>query len=132
MTIANINERVSKKTHKFGIDVPNSIKNAKKLDVKNGDNLLCGDTAKEKYNILVAFNILGENESSPPGWTKSSVHWMLDIKIKFARKESWVNDRHQNPDPETSSYAGVVSREIIHILITYSMLHKVDAIADDI
>ena len=39
MIIAKINARVSRKTHKFGIEVPTSIKKSKKIDLKNGNTL---------------------------------------------------------------------------------------------
>ena len=39
MIVDMINARVSRKTHKFGIEVPSSIKHAKQLDLKNGDTL---------------------------------------------------------------------------------------------
>ena len=58
---------MSKKTHKFVIEVPNSIKHAKQLDLKNGDTIWCDGIAKEKYNISVAFKILEDNESQTPG-----------------------------------------------------------------
>ena len=102
--------------------MPNSINNSKQLDLKNGDSLWCGVTAKEKYNILVALKILKDNEYPPPGWTKSSRHWMFDVKMYSTSKSIWVKDRHQTPDPETSSCAGVVSCKIIRILITYVKL----------
>ena len=60
---------------------------------------MCDGIAKEKYNLLVAFKILKDNESPQPIWTKSSGHWMFDIKMDFTRKERWVKDRHLNPDP---------------------------------
>ena len=80
MIISKINAHMSKRRHKFGIEVLSSIKHAKQLDLKNGDTIFCNGISKEKYNLLVAFKILKYNESPPPGWTKSSVHWMFDIK----------------------------------------------------
>ena len=44
--IAKINARMSNKAHKFGIEVPDSIKHAKQLDLKNGDTLSCDGIAK--------------------------------------------------------------------------------------
>ena len=58
---------MSKKTHKFGIEVPNSIKHAKQLDPKNGDTLWCDVISEDKYNLSVAFKIIEDNESPPPG-----------------------------------------------------------------
>ena len=81
MIISKINIRVSKKTHKFVIEVPNSIKHAKLLYLKNGYTIWCYGIANKKYNIFVAFKILENNESSPPGCTKSIGHWMFDVEI---------------------------------------------------
>ena len=94
MIIANINAGVSKKTHNFGIELPNSIKHAKQLDLNNGNNRWCDGIAKEKYNLLVAFNILKDNESPPPVCTNSSGYWMFDIKMDLTRKLIWVKDGH--------------------------------------
>ena len=57
---------------------------------------------------------------------------MFDIKMDFTRKVKWVKDGHQNPDPGTSSYAGVVICGNIRILLMYASLHKVDVMAADI
>ena len=53
---------------------------------------------------------------------KSSGHLIYDVKMDFTRKARWVKDGHRAPDPETSSYAGVVSRESIQIAPTTAAL----------
>ena len=63
---------------------------------------------------------------------KSSGHWMFDVEMNFTRKSRWVKDGHRTPDPTTSIYAGVVSRKIIRILLTYAVLHIIDVMAGDI
>ena len=35
--IAGVNSRIHKVTHKYGIEIPNSVEHAKKLDEKNGN-----------------------------------------------------------------------------------------------
>jgi len=69
---------------------------------------------------------------APPGWTKASGHLVFDIKMDFTCKARWVKDGHRTPDAESSSYAGVVSKEIIHIALTYAALHDFDVQAADI
>ena len=59
-------------------------------------------------NVGVAFKILETGESPPPGYTKSSGHIIFDVCMRFQRKSRWVKDGHRIPDPDTSSYAGVV------------------------
>ena len=52
--------------------------------------------------------------------------------MDFERKTRWVKDGHKCPEPETSSYAGVVSRESIRIMLTHAALMEVDIMAADI
>ena len=44
----------------------------------------------------------------------------------FTRKARWVKDGHRIPDPDTSSYAGVVSRESILISLTTAAFWGLD------
>ena len=48
MIIGKINARVSSKTHKFGIELSTSIKQAKQIDLKNVNTLWCNGIAKQK------------------------------------------------------------------------------------
>ena len=41
-------------------------------------------------------------------------------------------DGHRTPNPKTSCYSGVISRESIQITLTYAALHKIDVKAADI
>ena len=43
--------------------------------------------------------------------------------MDFTRKARWVKDGHRNPDPKTSNYADVASRESIRILLTHAALN---------
>ena len=43
-----------------------------------------------------------------------------------------MKDGHCTPDPDTNSYAGVVSRESIRILLTHAALHGVPVMASDV
>jgi hypothetical protein len=100
-------------THKYGIEVPRSLKEALALDVKNGNNYWSEAVGKEMGTIVVAFEILEPNARPPPGWTRSSGHLIFDVKMDFTRKARWVKDGHRTPDAITPSYAGVVSRDSI-------------------
>ena len=48
------------------------------------------------------------------------------MKMFFTRKARWVKDGHRIPDPDTSSYAGVVSRESILISLTTASFWGLD------
>ena len=111
-------------THKYGIEVPRTIKEALRFDQKNGDTKWTDATKKEMANVGIAFEIQPRDVlKAPPGWTKASGHLIFDVKMDFTRKARWVKDGHRTPDAENSSYAGVVSKESIHIALTYAALH---------
>ena len=83
------------------------------------------------YNVLLAFKILEDNESLPVGYTKSSGHIVFDVKMDFTRKARWVKDGHKHADPESSSYARVVSRESIRIMLTSAMHRYLQALTSE-
>ena len=119
-------------THKYGIEVPRSLKEALALDVKNGNNYWSEAVGKEMGTIVVAFEILEPNARPPPGWTRSSGHLIFDVKMDFTRKARWVKDGHRTPDAITPSYAGVVSRDSIRIALVYAKLMGLEICGGDI
>ncbi len=54
-----------KRTHKFGIEVPKTVKEALALDCKNGNTLWADAIAKEMKEVRIAFNILPDECSAP-------------------------------------------------------------------
>ena len=76
--------------------------------------------------------VLIEDNRPPLGYTKSSGHLVLDVKMNFTFKARWVKDGHLSPDPIDSNFAGVVSRESIRIIFTYAALNGLDLCAADI
>ena len=83
-------------------------------------------------NVEIVFRIIEYDEPPPPGYKKSSGCIIFDVKMDFAKKAQWVKDFHRNPDPESSIYAGVVSRESIQILVTHSVMNRVPVTAADV
>ena len=109
--ISAVNSRVYKTTHKYGVEIPNSIKISRDLDLKNGNYLWITAIKKETSNFGIAFEILNENKTAPVGWSNESGHLIYDLKIDYTRKARWVLDGHRSADPDGSNYAGVVSRD---------------------
>ena len=50
--------------------------------------------------------------------------------MDFIRKSRWVKNGQSTPDPTTLSYAGVVSRESIRIVMDYAALMGLDVMTD--
>ena len=118
--------------HKYGIEIPTSVEHAKELDKKNGNDFWMKALAKEMYNVGIAFEILDAGEKAPNGWHLVTGHLVWDVKMDFTRKARWVLDGHKTPDPEGSTFAGVVSRESVRIAFTYAALDGLDVFAADI
>ena len=56
--VKQCNARYLKCTHKFGIEMPTSVKDAYALDKKNGNMFWADSISKEMKNVKVAFDIL--------------------------------------------------------------------------
>ena len=130
--VAAVKARTRKMTHKYGIKVPRSIQEAYAIDAKNGNDFWAKAIKKEMSNVGIAFKILTESKTVPPGWTKVTGHLVFDVKMSLQRKARWVLDGHLTPDVDYSTYAGVVSRESVRIALTYAALNGLDVWTADI
>jgi hypothetical protein len=74
--------RYLKRIHKFGIEVPKSVKEALALDLKNGNTLWADAIAKEMKEVWIAFNILPDGRSAPIGYQKIPCHMIFDVKME--------------------------------------------------
>jgi hypothetical protein len=119
-------------THKYGIEVPTSVEHAYRIDTANGNTFWRDAIKLEMVNVGIAFEVLEEGVSAPPGWHKVTGHLIFDVKMDFTRKARWVLDGHKTPDPiGISNYAGVVSRESVRITFTYAVLNGLDVCGYD-
>ena len=84
--IASVNLRTRKATHKYGIEIPTSIRHAEEIDRRNKNTFLQYAINLEMSNIGVAFQILHTGENPPPGYRKSSGHIIYSVKMDFTRK----------------------------------------------
>ena len=130
--ISSVNSRVRKLTHKYGVEVPTSIEHSKLIDSRNGNRYWQDSIDKEMHNVAVAFELLDDATSAPVGWKKATGHLVFDVKMDFTRKARWVKDGHRTPDPDQSTFTGVVSRESVRIVLTYAALNGIDVTACDI
>jgi hypothetical protein len=55
--ISAVKRHMVKKTHKFGMLVPNTVNEAHALDKVNGNTIWTDAVAKEMKNVRVAFDI---------------------------------------------------------------------------
>ena len=87
---------------------------------------------KSTLGTRIIFGEMQSEKKSPPGWRLVTGHIVFDVKMDFSRKARWVLDGHKTPSPEGSTYAGVVSRESVRIVMTYCALNDLNSCAADI
>ena len=130
--LAAVKNRIRRTEHNYGVEIPRDVEHAHKIDARNGNTLWRDALKKEMYNVRVAFEILDEGVHVPHGWKQVTGHLVWDVKMDFTRKARWVLDGHKTPDLIGSTYAGLVSRESVHIALTYVALNDLDVFAANI
>ena len=127
-----VRQRATFKDNKYGIKVPKNIVEAYAFDRENGNFIWRDAIRKEMKGISPAFDVLDEGENPPSQYKYVGFHLVFDIKMDFSRKARLVADGCKTPDPVTSTYAGVVSRESVRIAFTYAALNDVDVWVGDV
>jgi hypothetical protein len=117
-----VNSCICRTSHKYSIELPNSVKHAIDIDCKNKNIFWHNALKKEMGDVCIALEILGPNKKAPPDWHKASGHIVFDVKMDFTGKAHLVKDGHKTPDSLTSSFSGVVSCDSICISLTHAAL----------
>jgi hypothetical protein len=120
-------------THKFGIALPKTVKEALELDNKNGNTFWADFIAKEMKDVCVAFKILLDGQSGPIGYQKIPCHMIFNIKMEdFRRKTRLVAGEHMTKAPATITYASMVSRETVRIALLMAALNDLNVKVGDV
>ena len=129
--ISAVNSRYHKRSHKFGLEVPKTVRRALELDRENGNTLWQDAIAKEMSSVRVAFEIF---DGDPPvGSQQMQCHMIFDIKLdSFRRKARLVAGGHMTETPAVMTYASVVSRDTVRIALTIAALNDLEVKASDI
>ncbi len=125
--------RYLKRTHKFGIEIPKTVKEALALDRKNGNTLWGDAIAKEIREVHIAFNILPGGGSAPIGYQKILCHMIFDVKMEdFRQKARLVAGGHLTKAPAIITYASLVSCEIVRLALTFASLNDLEVKVGDV
>jgi len=136
--LAKVKSKYWVRTHKYGIEVPKTVKKAQELDVINGDTKWWDSILKEMKNNRVAFEEWeGTVDEIPKDYQEINCHMIFDVKMidedgLFRRKARYVADGHKTDTPAALSYASVVARDSVKIVLTLAALNDVDILACDI
>jgi len=125
-----VSSRSKKKLHKYGVQIPRSVKEAYELDRINGNTLWRDTITKEMKNVLIAFDILEDGKQVAPD--RKFIECFMICKICMTRKARFCSNGAQTPELSRSVYSGVVSRETVRTVFTYAALNGQDVMAADI
>jgi Reverse transcriptase (RNA-dependent DNA polymerase) len=123
------------KTHKYGIEIPKSVEDARRIDAKNGDNIWWDAIMKEMKNVRIAFEkFKGTSKELPPGYQQINCHMIFDVKLgeNFRRKARYVAGGHMTKPPASITYSSVVSRESVRIMLLIAALNDLEVLSADI
>ncbi len=122
-----------KRTHKFGIEIPRTVKKALELDRQNGNTFWADAIAKEMTEVQKAFDILPDGKTAPVGYQKIPCHMVFDITMEDSKhKARLVPGGHKTKAPATITYASVVSRETMRIALMLAALNDLQVKAGDV
>jgi hypothetical protein len=131
--ISAMAKRYHKRTHKFGIQVPNTWDEAVKLDEGNGNTLWQDAIRKEMNNVHIAFQVLNGEEAIPLIYQEIRCHMIFDVKMEdFCRKAQFVAGGHTTDAPQVMTYASVVSIDSVRIALTLAALNDLDVTTSEI
>ena len=130
--ISKVKSRYHKRTHKFGIQVPKTVKEALQLDSDTGTDLWRKAIEKEMKAVQPAFKFLDNDEKVPIGYQFITCHMIFDVKMDFTRKARFVAGGHMTEPPASLTYSSVVSQESVRIALTVAALNDLDVLAADV
>jgi hypothetical protein len=90
--VSKVKTHYHKRTHKYGIEIPKSVKDVLNLDPQSGTYFLREAIAKETNNFMPAFKFRKEDQV-PSGYTNIDCHMLFDINSTLqVRIASWRAD----------------------------------------
>jgi hypothetical protein len=121
------NKRYRQRTHKFGIELPKTVKEALEIDRRTGTNCRREALDLEIKNVRVAFDVLDDKDEIPVGYQHVRGQLIFEIKMGSLRwKARCVADGHLTDPPASKTYASVVSGESVRIAFTIAALNDLD------
>jgi len=124
--------RYMKKSHKFGIELPKTVKRALEIDGETGTTYWHDAICKQVKAVKPAFRVLELDENIPVGSQQVPYHIIFDVKMDFTRKARLVVGGHVTEPPASITYASVVSRDSVRLAFMLAALNDLDILAADV
>ena len=130
--VGKVKSRYWVRTHKFGIELPKSVKEALAIDERNSNDFWRKAIEKEMKNVSVAFEFR-DDDIVPKFYKKIDCHMIFDVKMDLTRKARLVAGGHQTEaPPKETTFSSVVSRDSVRIAFTIAALNDLSILAADV
>ena len=130
--ISKVKTKYWSKTHKFGVRMPKSVKEALEIDKASGTDFWRKAIDKEMKNVMVAFNYVETGDLDKDSQF-IECHMIFDVKMDLTRKARFVAGGHKTAaPPKESTFSTVVSRDSLRILFTVAALNGLDVLCADV
>ena len=132
--ISKLKSKYWQRTHKYGLRIPKTVKEAREIDEENGNRLWQDAIDLEMKNVRVAFELHDGDPTKLVGYQEVTTHLVFDIKLgeNFRRKARLVGDGHKTDTPAAVTYSSVVSRDSVRICLLLAALNDLDIKCADI
>ena len=132
--ISKIKSKYWQRSHKYGIRIPKTVKEALQIDKENNNNLWQQSIELEMPKIRQAMRLFDGDPKSLIGYQQITGHIIFDIKLgeNFRRKARYVADGHKTDTPSHITYSSVVSRDSVRIMLLIAALNELDILSGDI
>ena len=113
-----------KHNEKYGINLPITVEEATIICKASGNKLLSNVISKDITYVKIGFEILDNNESVLHNHQFFKYHMIFDVKLENLRQKArLVVGKHMTKVPTAVTYASVLSRETVCIVLTISALN---------
>lgn len=120
------------RSHKYGIELPKSVKEALAIDLKTGTTFWWDAIDKEMKNVSPAFRFV-DGDVVPVGYKHIPCHMIFDVKmVGLVRKARFVAGGHLTDPPAESVYSSVVTCESVKIMFLIVALNGLDILGADV
>ena len=132
--ISKVKSKYWARTHKYGIRVPKSVKEAQAIDRANGNTLWQDAINLEMKNNQIGFEEYQGKIENLIGYEEITAHMIFDVKLaeNLRRKARFVADGHKVETPSSITYSTVVSRDSVRIMLMLAALNDLDVMGCDV
>ena len=139
--INKVKKKYWRTTHKYGIQVPKTVKEALQFDRENDNTYWADAIKKEMSKAQVSYvpidgvtpeQVRANQVAELRGYQEIKCHIIFDVKMDFTRKARFVAGGHMTEAPNSLTYSSVVSRESVKIAFLVATLNGLDIMSCDI